>query len=158
MRKLAANYLVSDTGEFLKNGMAIAQEDGCIVEYIDTKGDLEEVEQLIFHNGLLMAACKYTKINTTQTISAPDNSFRLLVHESISGITELSIQQFIDLGKQLQLQFPQMKVPAIMNEISEVLLAEGGFIKKTIPGIYLLTGVNLVELLFTPRSRLKKIL
>jgi len=158
MRKFAANYLISNTGAFLKNGMAVAGEDGFILQYIDTNGDLIEVEQLSFHNGILMAGIKFTKINATQTISVSGKPFNSLVLKSVAELTQLSIQNLIDLCKHLQIQFPEMKIPAIMNEIYEVLLGEGGFIKETNPEIYLLTSVDLVKLHFTPKTRLKKII
>ena len=158
MRKFAANYLISNTGAFLKNGMAVAGEDGFIDQFIDTNGDLIEVEQLSFHNGILMAGIIFTKINATQPNGVSVNTFKLLVLQSVSESTQLSIQNLIDLCKQLQLQFPEMKIPAIMNEIYEVLLGEGGFIKETNPEIYLLTSVDLVKLHFTPKTRLKKII
>ena len=158
MRKFAANYLISDTGVFLKNGIAVMGEDGFIVQYIDTQGDLIEVEQLSFHNGILMAGTKFTRTHVTQTISVFDKPFRSLVLQSVAQSTQVSIHHLIDLGKQLQLQFPEMKIPAIMNEIVEVLLGEGEFIKDTIPGIYLLTSVDLTKMHFTPKSRLKKII
>ena len=158
MRKFAANYLISDTGLFLKNGMAVVGEDGFILQYIDTNGDLIEVEQLSFHNGILMAGIIFTKINATQPNGVSVNTFKLFVLQSVGESTQLSIQNLIDLCKQLQLQFPEMKIPAIMNEIYEVLLGEGGFIKETNPEIYLLTSVDLVKLHFTPKTRLKKII
>ena len=158
MRKFAANYLISDTGVLLKNGIVIAGEDGLIARYIDTQGDLREVEQLIFHNGILMGGCQFTKINTSKPGSTSGNPFHSFMLQAVAGSTQFSIHNLVDLGKQLQLQFPEMKIPAIMNEISEILLADGVFIKESIPGIYLLSSVDLVELHFTPQSRLKKIL
>ena len=138
--------------------MAVVGEDGFILQYIHTNGDLIEVEQLSFHNGILMAGIIFTKINATQPNGVSGNTFKLLVLQSVSESTQLSIQNLIDLCKQLQLQFPEMKIPAIMNEIYEVLLGEGGFIKETNPEIYLLTSVDLVKLHFTPKTRLKKII
>ena len=138
--------------------MAVVGEDGFILQYIDTNGDLIEVEQLSFHNGILMAGIIFTKINATQPNGVSGNTFKLFVLQSVSESTQLSIQNLIDLCKQLQLQFPEMKIPAIMNEIYEVLLGEGGFIKETNPEIYLLTSVDLVKLHFTPKTRLKKII
>ena len=67
------------------------------------------------------------------------------------------MHHLIELGKEVQLQFPEIKIPAIMNQIEEILF-EVGFLKDTMPGIFLLKGVNLVELHFTSESRLKKIL
>ena len=54
MRKFAANYVVSYTGEFLKNGIVIIEDDGTDIRIINTNGDLMESEQLIFYNGILL--------------------------------------------------------------------------------------------------------
>ena len=157
MRKLAAHYLISDTGVFLKNGMAVVGDDGFISQYTDTKGDLREVEQLIFHSGILMAGFKFTKASTTQAVSTPNKPFRSCVLQAIAESTQLSMHHLIKLGKEVQLQFPEIKIPAIMNQIEEILF-EVGFLKDAMPGIFLLKGVNLVELHFTSESQLKKIL
>jgi hypothetical protein len=158
MKKFAANYLVSEAGIFLKNGIVVAGEDGFVVKYIDVEGDLRETEQLIFYNGILMAGCRFAKTSATTKIFESDQEFSSFVLQSVADSIQFSIQNLIDLGKQVQVQFPEMKISAILNEISAVLLTDGGFVKETIPGIYLLTGVNLVELQFTPKSKLKKIL
>ena len=158
MRKFAANYIVSETGVFLKNGIAIAQDDGTVLRIIDTKGDLQETEQLIFYNGILMGGCSYSKANTTTAISEADYPFRSFVLQSVAGITHFSIQNLIDLGKQAQVQFPEMKIPEILNEISEGLLTNGRYTKENVTGIYLLNGADLFTLRFTPKSRLKRIL
>jgi hypothetical protein len=157
MRKFAANYLLSDTGIFLKNGIVLVGEDGLIARYIDTNGDLNEVEQLIFHNGILMADCMFTKTNANQAVSDSGKPFHSLVLQTVAGSTQITIQNLLDLYKQHQLQLPEMKIPAIMNEILEILIVEGGYIKETISGIYLLSNVNLVDMHFKPNSRLKKI-
>ena len=158
MRKFAANYLISDTGVFLKNGMVLVGENGLIARYIDTKGDLNEVEQLIFHNGILMADCMFTKTNANQAVSDSGKPFHSLVLQAVAGSTKITIQHLLDLYKHLQLQFPELIIPAMMNKISEILIVEGGFIKETISGIYLLSNVDLVDMHFKPNSRLKKIL
>lgn len=158
MRKHAANYLVSDTGEFLKNGMILVEDDGIVVQYNDTKDDLREVEQLIFHNGILMADYQFAKIIQSQLIPMADQTIRSLAIQAIGDSTQWSIQNQIDLAKTIQFQFPEKKIPAILDEITQFLLLDGGFIKKIIPGIYLLAGVDLVNLHFTPKTRLKKIL
>lgn len=157
MRKFAANYLISDTGIFLKNGIAIVGEDGYVVQYIDTRDDIKEIEQLIFHNGVLMAGSKFTKTNYENLRFEPDQTFRSLILRAVADSTQFSIQNLMDLGKQLQVQFPEMKIPEIINEITVTLQTDGGFTKETIPGIYLLIGTDLVGLHFTSRSKLKKI-
>ena len=50
MRKFTANYLVTASGTFLKNGIVIAEENGTAIEFIDTTGDLKEIAQLTFYN------------------------------------------------------------------------------------------------------------
>ena len=157
MRKYAANYLVSDTGLFLNNGIAIARTDGFIEQYIDTRGNLREVEQLSFHNGILIAGFLFTRNNATTPDLLSDNPFGALVLQLSGGSDQLSIQDYVEVGKKLQVQFPRMNIPAIMNEMTEILQVNGGFQKQTIAGLYLLTGVDLVNLHFTFKSRLKKI-
>lgn len=153
MKKNAANYLVSEDGVFLKNGIVIADENGTAVQYIDTKGDLNEIAQLTFHNGILMAGFTFLKTNEAFPISATDPLI-----QSVEGQNEISIQNLIELGKQAQVQFPEMTIPEILNRISHELLSEGSYTKKNRSGIFLLMGVDLIGLRFTPKSRLKKIL
>jgi len=158
MRKFAANYLISDTGIFLKNGIAIVGEDGCVVQYIDTNNDIKEIEQLIFHNGVLMAGYKFTKTNSDNLRFESDQTFRSIVLRIVGDTTQFSIQNVVDLGKQLQVQFPEMKIPAILDEIAVTLQTDGGYTKEPIPEIYLLIGSDLAGLHFTSRSKLKKIM
>jgi hypothetical protein len=157
MKKFAANYVVSEDGVFLKNGVIIVGVDGFVVKYIDTKGDLQETQQLTFYNGILMTGCLYSKTTVVTTPFEENQSVRMVVLNSVAALTQLSIQDLIDLGKQIQVQFPEMKIDFILKEISQVLLINGGFTKENTSGIYLLTGANLVKLRFTPNSRLKKI-
>ncbi len=156
MRKFAANYLVADTGNYLKNGIVVAGEDGFVLEYIDTKGDLREIAQLTFFNGILMAACTFIKTKAADFGSI--QPFESLTMNLLTGSNQFSLSELIELGKQIQLQFPELKIPEIMNGMNEVLFTTGGFTKENIAGINLLTGVDLVNLHFTSKSRLKKIL
>lgn len=157
MKKFAANYLISENGVFLKNGVLVVGEDGLALQYIDTKGDLRETEQLIFYNGVLMTGCMYIKTNAATKNSEHNQKFRLIVLQSLAGLTSISIHNLIDLGKQVQFLFPEMKIPEILNEISSVLLTSGGYTKENIVGTFLLKEVDLLGLRFTPKSRLKKI-
>ncbi|HZL10400.1 MAG TPA: hypothetical protein VFC65_10410 [Prolixibacteraceae bacterium] len=157
MRKFAANYLVSETGIFLKNGIVIVEEDGTIVQFLDTKGDLREIAQLSFHNGILMTGCIFVRTNDLLAVAETKDSIRHFVFKLTTGINQISIQTLVEWCKQIQEQFPTMKAPEILNEIAEFLQSSGGFTKEYIPGIFLLIGVDLVHLRFTPKSRLKKI-
>ena len=76
MRKFTANYLLSDSGVFLKNGIVIVEEDGSAIEYLDTKGDLKEIAQMSFHNGILMAGFIFVKSSDFVPLSEAGNTVR----------------------------------------------------------------------------------
>lgn len=155
MRKFAAHYLLTDTGLLLKNGMAVA-DDSANIQFIDTRGGLTEVEQMIFLSGLLIGNSEFIK-SEGFTTAGVENENPLQLFDSILNKNQLPLKEVIDLARQLQDRFPQMNIPAILHQTEQVLISKA-YIKKTIPGLYLLSGINLHTLRFTPRSRLKKIL
>lgn len=158
MKKFAANYVISDHGAFLKNGIVIAKNDGTTIEFINTTNDLKEIAQLQFHNGILVSNFSFRNVNNAHPLSEPEQDLKHFIFSSISKSEQFSIENLIDLGKQIQEQFPEMKIPEIITTITEVLLNRAGFVKENIPGIFLIMGVDLVGLHFTPKSRLKRIL
>lgn len=157
MRKFTANYLLSDSGIFLKNGIFIVEEDGTVIECIDTKGDLKEIAQMSFHNGILMSGFVFLNTNDIVPLSEPENTVKSFVIHSATGKIQYSISDLINLGKQIQDHFPEMKIPEIMNEIAEVLVSSVGFRREKDPGIFLLSGVDLPQMHFTPSARIKRI-
>lgn len=158
MKKFTSNYLVSDTGVFLKNGIVVAGEDGTRIEFIDTMGDLKEIESLVFHNGILLAGFRYVKVNAALPFSELNFPVRSFISGLSAGSSQLTIQDLIGFGKQLQEQVQELKIPEIINELQEALLVNGGYVKEDLPGLFILTGVDLPNLHFTPKTRLKKIL
>jgi hypothetical protein len=158
MRKFAANYLVSDAGKFLKNGIVIATEEGEAVEFIEPGDDLREIAQLIFFNGILITNCRFVRSISDFIDNNSAGPLESLIIQSTSGLHEMTIQQVFETGMKVQLQFPEMTIPQILDEISNGLLKNGRFSRMNVPGIYLLSGVNLPELKFTPGSKLKKLL
>ncbi|MDP3914178.1 MAG: hypothetical protein Q8R96_10630 [Bacteroidota bacterium] len=156
MRKFAANYLVSEDGVFLKNGILEAGEDGFAIKYIDTKGDLREIAQLTFLNGILMSGCRLKK--TDAAISHPNQPLESIIMRHLAAKIQFSIHELIDLGKLVQLQFPEINIPEILNKITSTLQTYGGFSMESQPGFFLLSGADLVNLHFTTKSRLKKML
>ena len=147
MKKLAANYLISETGKLLKNGILLAEDNGVALDFIDTNGDLDEIAQLTFHNGILIAGQTFTRINS---------AIQAFISPTISGKDHLSLHDLVELAKQYQIQFPEMQIPEIWNAINTILQPE--FRKETTAGIFLLIGCDLPGLHFTSKSRLKKIL
>ncbi|MEI8113722.1 MAG: hypothetical protein WCI54_08830 [Bacteroidia bacterium] len=158
MRKFTANYLLSDSGVFLKNGIVIAEDDGTVMEYRDTAGDLKEIEQMSFHNGILIAGFTFSKDTGLVPLPEADNTVRSFVILSVTGMLQFSIHDFIESGKQIQDHFPEMIIPEIMNEMAEILVADIGFKKEKTPGIFLLSGVDLPHMHFTQQTRIKRIL
>jgi cytosine/adenosine deaminase-related metal-dependent hydrolase len=53
MRTIAAHYLFDGKGKFLKNGIVKIENDGTIIDVIDTNGILEESEGIEFYNGII---------------------------------------------------------------------------------------------------------
>lgn len=158
MKKLAANYLISEAGEFLKNGILVAEEDGTAVEFVDTGGDLDEIALLTFHNGILISAYTFIRIKADSSILAQAHSVASFINQFVAELNLISMQYLTELGKQVQEQFPEMKIPEILSEINAILLENGRFRKEEIPGIFLWIGTDLPGLHFTPKCRLKKIL
>jgi len=54
MRKIAANYIITGKGDVLKNSYIGLDDDGTILDIVDTKGDLQEISGLEFYNGVLV--------------------------------------------------------------------------------------------------------
>lgn len=158
MKKFAANYLISDDGRFLKNGIAVASDDGNMIEFIDTEGDLKEIAQLTFLNGILMTDFSFIRNQSDIRSFQSDSSPESFIQKRIADQNEISASSLIDIGIHLQEQFPEMILPQILQVISNSLLFEGNFSRFQLPGLVLLSGVNLPELRFTAKSKLKKIL
>jgi hypothetical protein len=158
MRKLAANYVISESGELLKNGILIAEDDGEVLSYIDTRGDLNEMAQLTFHNGILMAGFTFVRVREAAPVSDSDNRFSTVVLADLEENNEVSILKWLEICKQIPAYFPDLMLTEIFRGISEILCAEGGFRKESGSGIYLLTGSDLVVLKLSANSRLKRII
>lgn len=158
MKKFAANYLVSESGEFIKNGIILATDQGDCIEVIDQGEDLREIAQLTFFNGIVMTNFRFVEIRSDFQSIEPVTLLESAIFQLFAEINEISIQVLIETGIHIQEQFPEMIIPQILNEISKSLLKDARFSRMNVPGIYLLSGVNLSELKFTDRSKLKKLL
>lgn len=54
MRKIAAPYIFPVSSAPIKNGIVAIEDDGTIIEIIDTKGTLSEIADLEYYNGLIV--------------------------------------------------------------------------------------------------------
>lgn len=152
MKKFAAHYLFTDNGLLLKNGIAVANNK--TFQFIDTGGELTEIEQMIFHSGLMIGAFEFIKQDDFASANSTGNLPLLL--DQVLSKDHLSLIEIIDLVRQLQDSFPERNIPDLLNKIEQVLLSNG-FIKQTIPALYLLSGLDLKTLRLTDTTRLKKV-
>lgn len=53
MRKISASYIFTGKGKLLKNGVLIIDDEGVVIEVIDTKGKLAEISLLEHYNGII---------------------------------------------------------------------------------------------------------
>lgn len=153
MKKFAANFILSESGELLKNGILVANDDGTVVEIIDTKGDLDEMAQLIFHNGILIANNLYIRGNT---IIPEKNELSQFISLKICNSLQLAVPELIDIAKQTQVEFLELTIIQIFKAIVSLLNVHFSSKKKT--GVFLLIHSDLVGLHLKPQSRLKQIL
>lgn len=153
MKKLAANYLLSDSGHLLKNGILIADDRGNVMESIDTKGDLDEMAQLTFHNGILIANNLYLRKNSA---SSEKDELVQFIDLKIAGFQQLTTSEIIDIAKQTQVEFPELKTSEVTIAIFSLL--NSYFEKREQPGVFLLVHSDLIGLHFKPQSKLKRIL
>lgn len=158
MKKFAAHYLLTDTGALLKNGIAVTGNEGFVAEYIDTKGQIQEMERMTFHSGLLLGAFELEKNEEPAIVPFPEDLFQFQLIHLLANSDHITLHQLLDTAKELQKQFPEMTIPDLLNRMFTILISEAGYIKKPLPGLFLLQGLDLSGMHFTPVSRLKKIL
>lgn len=153
MKKFAANYVISESGSLLKNGILIANDDGTVAEIIDTKGDLDEMAQLTFHNGILMANDLY---NRKGEVNSLENELSQFVNLKISSFERLTPFEIVDVAKQTQAEFPELKISETIRIIFSLLSI--CFSKERQVGVFLLIHSDLIGLHFKAQSKLKRIL
>lgn len=158
MKKLAANYVLSESGNLLKNGILIAEDDGSVLEYTDTQGNLQEMAQLTFHNGILLAGFTFIRVRETVQVFDYDQRFLSIFLPELATKNEISVMNWLEICKQVSEQFPDLVITEIFREITQMICAEGGFRKEYTPGVYLLSGTDLLVLKLTKNVKLKRIL
>lgn len=152
MKKFAANYILSESGLLLKNGILIADDDGNVIKIIDTMGDLDETAQLVFLNGILIVNNLYIR---KKSLDFAEDELTQFVSLKINGHQQLSTSELIEIVKQIQAEFPELKTPEITNSIYSLL--NSSFNKENQAGIFLLVNSDLIGLHFKPQSKLKRI-
>ena len=91
MRKIAANYIMPVSSPPLRNGVVVIDNDGSILEIIDTGGKLRESSSLEFYNGIVTPGFVLPWYRATgQANTFTESAFRdfdhLLFQQGIKGI------------------------------------------------------------------------
>ncbi|MCK5462183.1 MAG: hypothetical protein KAI95_04175, partial [Bacteroidales bacterium] len=91
MRKIAANYIMPVSSPPLRNGVVVIDDDGGILEVIDTGGKLRESSSLEFYNGIVTPGFVLPWYRATgQANTFTESAFRdfdlLLFQQGIKGI------------------------------------------------------------------------
>ena len=91
MRKIAASYIMPVSSPLLKNGIVVIDDEGVVLEIIDTGGRLKESSRLEFYNGLLTPGFVLPFYRAgTRTGTATDPAFRdldrRLVQQGVKAI------------------------------------------------------------------------
>lgn len=159
MKKLAANYVVTDSGEFLKNSLLVTDDDGTVLEYIDTRGQLAEIAQLIFYNGILLASFRFIKVRDSISFADSDSrSFGEVILAGTNDQKEIDVPGWLRLCKKVQEYFPEMVIPEIFMRVADLLVSDGGFRRENLAGVYLLAGSDLLVLKLSTGSKLRRVL
>ena len=87
MRKLSADYIFTSVDQPLKRGILVLEDDGTVLDVIDTHGDLKEMANLEFYNGILVPG--FVNCHVHLEFSRARNSFPM--HTGISGFIESMI-------------------------------------------------------------------
>jgi hypothetical protein len=91
MRKIAANYVMPVSSPPLKNGIVVIDDEGVILEVIDTGGRLRESSSLEFYRGIITPGFVLPWYRAgVQADSSAESAFRDLDHmlfqQGIKGI------------------------------------------------------------------------
>jgi len=148
MRKLSADYIFTSVSPPLKRGILILEDDGTVCDVIDTSGNLEEIANLEYYNGILIPGLVNCHCHLEYSWTA--NSIPM--HTGLPGFIErmISLRRNIPVG-----------IESSCIEASDTMFANGISLVGDITGSSQLfniksTGsiqyVNFIELLNTVDS------
>jgi len=96
MRKISASYIIPNTGDPIKNGILILNDDNSVAELIDTRGIVKEIQDLEYYSGVLVPGfvdvftfLSWPKINADQLKSKNSTKFT-------NQLMQLSVGDFAD--------------------------------------------------------------
>jgi len=106
MRKLSANYIFDGKAKFYKNGILHLDDNGKVLQLIDTDGDLQEESQLEFYNGIITpgfvnAHC-HIELSSLEGKLSPKKGLPNFINEIISLKQNLEINAIEKADKLMQ--------------------------------------------------------
>lgn len=120
MRKIAANLIFPCDGKIIKFGHVIVDDDGTIVDVVDTGGKLVEEEGLEYHNGVLVPG--FLVDGTNASTSEKDLRIR-----TISGVQK----EIVDV-KNIEYNTKEPVVNQMFNEQLDNMTFSDALYKATI--------------------------
>ena len=129
MRKIAATYIFPGNGKPLKYGILVCENDGTVVETIDSLGRLNEQAGLEFYNGILVPGFV--------------NFDEMLILQQ--KFPELTLDELIKW--------------ACFNGAQALKTGDcaGSFEKGKKPGVNLISGIDFKNMKLTGNSRVKQL-
>lgn len=98
MRKVSANYIYCPDYGFLKFGIIVLDDKGNIVELVDTRGSIREIEGLEFYSGLIVVG-RIEALELEKYLEREDLMLEEILSELLEGKNKegLSILSDVDL-------------------------------------------------------------
>ena len=153
MRKISATWIFPGNLPPLKNGILICEDDGTVVDLIDTGGQLREQAGLEQYSGILVpgfvnAHCHLENIYVGTDSLASNHNLSIL-QEMITiqnHFPEITLQELVEWGS--------------LNGSRALGLTDffGSFDPGKKPGVNLITGADLQQLKLTEKSKIKKLM
>lgn len=99
MRKIAANIVFTGVGAPIKNGHVVVDDNGYIIDVVDSGGQIVEIEGLEYFNGILIPGlvlgCKNVEVTEQLSKVLWRMGVQAIVGNNISATTKLQTQAII---------------------------------------------------------------
>jgi cytosine/adenosine deaminase-related metal-dependent hydrolase len=162
MKRLAAQYIITNSGPPLKRAVVTTEDDGTIISIEDTAGDLNEKHSTEFYNGIIIPGfvnChlepSHLKGYISTSMSVPDN---IMCKEGIVLSADIC-NSILEKLKTLQFNFPEILLKDLIfwatSNGARALGEEDKFGKiepGKNPGLLLLQNVDLINMKLLPES------
>lgn len=127
MRRIGANYIITNIGAPLRNAYLELDDDGVILRVVETDGDLQEVSGLEFYNGVLVPGFVNTHAHLELSFMKGEIEQKQALPHFISSLrkirlsaTDQEIQKTIELADQEMKREGIVLVGDISNSIDSI--------------------------------------